>query len=438
MKKIFMRPLFKCSMLLSCCLAVWGCASVTEDSGETSTPDTPCTGDGCETTCTGDDCGEKDECSKDNDCTGGKVCSKGKCTAAACTGDDCNKKDECSKDNDCSGEKVCTQGKCTDPETPDPPVVNTCPSEDYSACSTGTTRTFCKDGKLEFELCSDGCQSGACIEPHYTNNSCDKPYVVPPNQIVTGSTESGASYDSSVCSADLKPMMGVFKLEVPATGRYEISINNKSTNSWGNLLATECPMINIISDNCPADSSDDTFIQYMSAGDYYLFVAPANLLSNHFEASVSFVQKDGKYCGYTGKLNPLELKNDVWEQDDEITDPVSIQNWDEWHGCSTGGTGVEKAYIISVNKKSTIKAELTVQVEDGDENPGTFALHTFKCSNTWDNGGSGNPDRCSSGTPNKAIELTQNVDVGSFILFVDSDRQTAYKYHLKVTRTDAK
>ena len=256
--------------------------------------------------------------------------------------------------------------------------------------------------------------------------------------MVTGSTESGATYEPSVCSAALKPMMGAFKLEVPETGRYEISISNKSSNSWGNLLATECPMQNIISDNCPADDSDDTFIQYMNAGDYYLFVAPSNLLSSHFEASVSFIQKEGKYCGYTGKLNPIELKNDVWEQDDEITDPVSLQNWDEWHGCSSGGAGVEKAYIISVNKKSSIKAELTVLGEGEEDNPGTFALHTFKCSQTWDNGGTGSPDRCSSGAPSKTIELSQNVDIGSFILFVDSNRQTPYKYHLKVTRTDAK
>ncbi|GEM_PF-4472384 len=407
MKNDFMMPLFKCCVLLSCYSFVfWGCASVTDTSDESSTPDTNCEGDECETTCTGSDCDG----------------------------------DECKKDSDCTGDLVCTAGKCTNKEQTDPPIVtDTCPSEDYNACdNTGTKRLYCKKGKIESEICKDGCQSGECVIPNYTNNSCDNPYVVQPNKVVVGSTESGASYTPSLCSSKLKPMMGVFKLEVPTTGRYEISISNKSTNSWGNLLATECPMDNIISDNCPAEGPDDKFIQYMSAGDYYLFVAPANLLASHFEASVSFVQKDGKFCGYTGKLNPLEFKNDVWEQDDEITDPVSLQNWDEWHGCSSNVAGVEKAYIITVNKKSTIKAELTIQVEDGDEAPGTFALHTFKCSNTWDNGGSGNPDHCSSGSPNKTIELSQDVDVGSIILFVDSDRQTSYKYHLKVTRSDAK
>ena len=81
---------------------------------------------------------------------------------------------------------------------------------------------------------------------------------------------------------------------------------------------------------------------------------------------------------------------------------------------------------------------MNILKEEGEESTGTFAVHTFKCSSTWNNGGSGNPDRCASGSADKTITLSQNVDIGSFILFVDSDRQTPFKYHLKLTRADAK
>ena len=208
-----MTPLFKCGVLLSCCgFALGGCASVT-DTSDNSTSETPCEGDECD-----------------------------------CTGSDCDIEDECKKDSDCAGDKVCTKGKCTNTGSSDPPpVTDKCPSKDYSACDdSGTKRRFCKDGKLESEICEAGCQSGTCTVPNYTNNSCDNPYIVQPNKVITGSTASGATYTPSLCSSELKSMMGVFKLEVPETGRYEISISNKSENSWGNLLATECPMQNII------------------------------------------------------------------------------------------------------------------------------------------------------------------------------------------------
>ncbi len=309
-----------------------------------------------------------------------------------------------------------------------------CPTAAYAACD-GATRKYCKTtdngkkGKIVTEDCKDACENGKCVS--FSANSCEEPYVVNVGKKVAGKTQTGKTYSNlGTCSDKMKTMMGVFKLVVPALGFYKINIESDSTVNWGNILAYDCKPEHELTSGCELADKKDSFATMLSAGDYYLFVAPASFLANHFKATVSLNQvtyAEAQICGiYQGEMIPVEFKDNVFQITGSTSTGISGEHWDTVKGCNGyGNGGKENAYVFSVTKEKEFDIEL--KVKSTDDLPGRIAVYIKKCKE-----GVANLTSCvdDNGTAEKLTDKVK-LGVGQYVVYVDSDGKT-FDYQLTI------
>ncbi len=338
--------------------------------------------------------------------------------------------------------EYCTGDECKEEE--EFQKTGNCPQWDYVACdiSNPKVRKYCDDndksetyGKIVTEECKDTCSNGKCVE--YGDNSCDNPYLVTVDQPATGQTLSGTEYthDQTSCSGSLKPMKGVFKITIPGTTPdfYQITASNPKGYNWGNILTPNCELKNEITSVCDTTSATDMFYAMLSPGDYYLFVAPANLFSADFEATVSVKKVDYTVANLCGTLPShyeiIDLASGEYKTSGDTGLGSSSKNY-EYMGCTQGSGGKEVAYLFSARKGQNISATLTVVSEEGKALPDKVAVYFEKC-----NSKSAVLKKCAEAESNvglvsAALDVTET---GEYLLYVDStSTKDGFKYELTI------
>lgn len=315
-----------------------------------------------------------------------------------------------------SGELNLNENKCIDF-----PTYEACdPNDSYilNKCNTA--------GEMENIECEFGCADNKCLSK--SDNSCQSPYLLTPEESASGHTENGENY-SSACT-DLETKMAVVKFEIPEVGFYELTTRRiTETSEWGQVLSRTCDPSQAYSveasGKCSVGQSVNTSKQarLFNPGSHYLFIAPHNLLAPHFKFSVSLKTTNLDY--EYGKVEPIFIPaENGYQVSDSTKDGAKVKNWPEGKGCKKGGNnGAEKAYAFAIDKTSSFTAELTVS---DSSTTSQIGMHLYSAKDTL------GIVSCSD-TEDKILYLSAELEPGEYVLFVDGVNSETYDYDLSLT-----